>query len=242
MKHYICYKIVNCDAIGDSAFKSKILKDSTLRHHKTVVAIAKQELELHPLVPAEPGTAAARIQNRLLSSKILSAQVAASISSLKILLDPDAKRRKVELSRVESDTLPLNKAKDIATRVDEDDLESESGADNASWSSGTIGDDEIGGESSSGSSPDSPRQPIDESDSDEWDEQDDDGPLTGNNLRDAQSANAADKKSTFISQSTFLPSLSVGFIKGSDDSVDEGNGRAADMPRKNRRGQRARRL
>ena len=149
------------------------------------------------------------------------------------------------MSRVESDTLPLNKAKDIATRVDEDDLESELGADNASWSSGTIGDDEIGGESSSGSSPDSPdspRQPIDESDSDEWDGQDDDGLLTGNNPRDAQSANAADKKSTSISQSTFLPSLSVGFVKGSDDSVDEGDGRAADMPRKNRRGQRARRL
>ena len=137
--------------------------------------------------------------------------------------------------------MPLNEAKNIATN-DEDDLKSELGADNASWSSGTIGDDGIGGESSSGSSPASPRQTMDESDSDEWDEQNDDVPLTRNNRRDAKNTNTADKKSTSISQSTFLPSLSVGFIKGSDDSIDEGDGHAADMPRKNRRGQRARRL
>ncbi len=247
-------KVVNHDAIGDTAFKSKILKDSTLRLQETVVAVAKQELESQSLLPTDQGTAAARIRNRLLSSKILSTQVAASINSLKILLDPDAKRRKVELSRVESGTLPPEKMKDIATvprrkRVDEDDLDSELAADNASWSSGTIdgeGVDDDVPESDSDSFPDSPRQPIDESDSGESDEQDDKNygaVLIRNNLRDAPNAKAADKKSSSVSQSTFLPSLSVGFIKGSDDSdFDEGDGCTADMPRKNRRGQRARRL
>ena len=163
-----------------------------------------KELEGLLVVIAEPGTTAAKIQSRLLSSKFLSIQVAASLEALKVLLNLAPKQNEPD-NNTSSD-----KGIERLPKLPKETLNKTADEDMEGWESGSI--NEVG---------------VEEPD-DEW-ESADIGP------NDTPSS----KK-----ESTFLSSLSVGFIRGGSDDSDwsETEDKGTDLePKKNRRGQRARR-
>jgi len=197
--------------------------------------------------PGEVGTTLAKIQSRLLSSKILAAQVSASLESLRFLIDPSVKHRT-------SKTCAADKMsnQNFEPPISEGHEIPDLNADDAGWESGTVNGQDDGDKesaSSEGSFSDSTdrlrdcaveRQEIDsEDDSSSSDDELRLQPIKSNSR---QVTETKPRENTGNSHSTFLPSLSVGFIKGSDNSdLDEAEAREGDMPRKNRRGQRARR-
>lgn len=243
---------MNDDAIGNSAFRSKIFKDYILRTNEAISSFVK---ELEPCLSGSvgPGSTLDKIQSRLLSSKILSAQVAASVESLRILVNPALKPQNDKNIRDHKDEVQPHqklKRKDSSHQsepFEEDKVTSPPVADDSGWESGTVGTEgeigDAGWESDYGSSrlqesvSNLEAQPETESE-----DESDSGHESMNNpvVRKEGSHDRFSnvRNASSITESTFLPSLSVGFIQGSDDSdLNE----AADMPRKNRRGQRARR-
>lgn len=212
------------------------------------------------LTAVDTGTMHAKIQSRLLSSKILSAQITTILDSLKVLLNPALKQPREmasESSKItsifdrsapmsERPTKVRKKSASVDNEISEkhtpfvnvdSEKQTDSGRESGSvdeegqperddgWESGSIvGSGFEGGDSE------------DESDSDN-DE------LTVTTTKHPQKpAPKATKGSSSTLQSTFLPSLSVGFVRGSDDSeFSDAEGKTADLPKKNRRGQRARR-
>jgi len=192
--------------------------------------------------PGEVGTTLAKIQSRLLSSKILAAQVSASVESLRFLIDPSFKHQTSKTCAVDKMSNqnfqpPISEGHEIP------DLN----ADDAGWESGTINGQDDGHKESA--SPESfisdntdrlrdcavERQEIYSDD----DSSGSDGELRLKTIKSnsRQVTEAKPRENTGNSYSTFLPSLSVGFIKGSDNSdLDEAEAREGDMPRKNRRG------
>lgn len=222
--------------------------------------------------PAAPGTPAAKVQGRLLSSKLLAVEIANVISDLRGVLQPkhdataegeeglvEGPPKKVKKSKAKSED-SLSVERTLISEPDEDksereDLDAEDQEDNAGWESGTVdgGDEERDGA---------------------WESDSVDRPVFGNDISDFLSEDSTDNKDldpkppmkkdpavkspkTAVSkanakaavktsgvQSTFLPSLSVGFARGGSDDSDWSDGEAggADIaPRKNRRGQQARR-
>ncbi len=121
-----------------------------------------KELEGNLVIPAAPGTALAKIQSRLLSSKILATQVTASMNSLKILLNPALKQR--DTADIKPDAAPLAQSPDrpskmrkgsaashdppaqrksdepakLAEDIEEDDADSDASGDDAGWESGSV--------------------------------------------------------------------------------------------------------
>lgn len=256
-------KSVDHDTIGNTAFKTKILKDNSLRENDFVQAALSSEVGENVTTPAKPGTPLAKVQSRLLSSKLLAAQIVVSIENLRMLLDPTLRGPKAE--GTEEDTaVPAPKRKKAPTLSGEqsvahaamEDCESDGdewkGVDDENqdmadaaigdgvddgWESGTVGEgDDVAG-------------------SDGWESSsignDDDVSEDGDRLElhakpaVKKSATAALKAKASASglQSTFLPSLSVGFVRGGSEESDwSEEGRVADIDvKKNRRGQRARR-
>ncbi|KAF8158378.1 Bud-site selection protein [Crassisporium funariophilum] len=259
-------KGVDHDVIGNTALKTKVLKDHTLRENEDVKATLANEVLL---TPAEPGTTLAKIQNRLLSSKILAAQVVASLESLKVLLNPALKHRDLDTDahvtseqpverpskiRRENDMGALQSKKQAAnTKTVPDNGEEETNLDmndgDAGWESGSVGEDEESGDGwESGSLVNEKLGKDDDDDgaSDQTSEHDDDELKVRPSKAPLQKPPAkAIKASASVKESTFLPSLSVGFVRGGSDDSDwsETEDKAADTDiRKNRRGQRARRL
>ena len=237
-----------------------------MRENEDVKAAMTKELEGNLVIPAAPGTALAKIQSRLLSSKILATQVTASMNSLKILLNPALKQR--DTADIKTDAAPLAQSPDRPSKMRKgsashdppaprksvepaklaEDIEEEEG-DDAGWESGSVDGagktNDDGWESGSiGSAPD-----LGESGDEESDEESDSGgeelqvkPVKGKPQNPkAPTATKPGKLSSAKIESTFLPSLSVGFVRGADDSdFSDVEDAAADMPKKNRRGQRAR--
>lgn len=198
-----------------------------------------KQLEPHLPLSVEPGSTLAKIQSKLLSSKVLSAQITASVESLRVLADPTLKLQKGKPAKDDERSqkkLQKSKGKSSSRQptLFEEDKEPSPMVDDTGWDSGTvemnngIGDDASSEYRSLGSP-----EPL--SDLDAQAETDEDAGHDGSNkIKRARSP---------LTGSTFLPSLSVGFIQGSYDSDfdDAAETKAADMPRKNRRGQRARR-
>ena len=218
----------------------------------------ENELEGKFLTAVNTGTMHAKIQSRLLSSKILSAQITTILDSLKVLLNPALKQPREKTTespkmttifdqsasmsdrptKVHKGPAPIDiQAKDISEkRTPFVDVDSERQTDSG-WESGSVNEEgELDGDDGweSGSVAGTGFDEEDESDSDN-DE------LTVTKTKHAQKpAPKATKGSSSTLQSTFLPSLSVGFVRGSDDSdFSDAEDKAADT-KKNRRGQRAR--
>ena len=235
-------KNVDHDAIGNSAFRSKLLKDFTLRVNENILTYIKEELDSNLMKPGEAGTTLARIQSRLLSSKVLAAQVSVSVESLKFLIDPSVKHQTSENSAKMSN-------KKFQPPISEGHEMPDLNAEDAGWESGTINgqedDDDKESVSSESSISDSTDRPVEQQEGyseDGSSSGDDELRLKPIKSNPRQVTETKPKENSGNSHSTFLPSLSVGFIKGSDDSdLDEEEAKEADMPRKNRRGQRARR-
>ncbi|KAF9046719.1 Bud-site selection protein [Panaeolus papilionaceus] len=258
-------KDIDHDAIGNSALKSKILKDHLLRDNHDVKAAISRELDSNIAKPVEAGSTIAKIQSRLLSSKVLAVQVAASVVSIKALLDPSLKQRNTTLEQSALDGTPERPTKmsKVSTRSesseeesDKDEDASESGKVDAEWESGSVEEGSAAGWESGSVSGSDEEEEEEGNDSDDQDDDSEDGSsddqgdsdndeltvklVNSKSQRPATTQPATTKNSK--AESTFLPSLSVGFVRGSDDSdFSEAEGNVADMPKKNRRGQRARR-
>ena len=199
-------------------------------------AAIDEEIGSKLLAQAQAGTAAYKAQSRLLSSRILAEQVASAVNSLGSNLDPSEaadstpgknmskKARVVTEAEEPTSCIVAGDKSRTGTMANDDIVDTEMG-----WESGSVSDGD--GEWESGTvEEDALSASLDEFT---------DTPSDGENIQDRITS----KSKSTGSQSTFLPSLSVGFVRGnSDDSdLDESEVKIADPARKNRRGQRARR-
>ncbi|KAJ8509233.1 hypothetical protein ONZ45_g8574 [Pleurotus djamor] len=206
---------------------------------------------------AAPGTSTAKVQARVLSSKHLAMEVSHIVEALRSIVQPNDKPRDatesthpvpiidsaVEMKMKE----PSRSAKKGMSGAeapheqpsDEGDPNEELGDDDG-WESGTVGGDEDYTNDVL----------VSQSDSDVQDTDSDDGSDTdGSSAEDSHLSDEppmkkvpkpAGKQTVDTNASTFLPSLSVGYIRG-DSDTDSDAGAADIQPKKNRRGQRARR-
>ncbi|KAF5382769.1 hypothetical protein D9615_002930 [Tricholomella constricta] len=254
-------KDLNHELIATTALKTKLNKVRMLQENEHVQAAISEELTGN-FVPAATGTAAAKVQSRLLSSKLLATEIAAVVEGLKNLLQPKtdplnsgdeedipATERPKKLKKLDSvkEKVPARGLQAVdGAPVDADDEENEDEEiDDAGWESGTVSDDVQRAQDSweSGSI-------SGEDDGDSAEESDDDEEelaVVPSSTKKALPPKAPSTKTSTKKtglQSTFLPSLSVGFTRGESDDSDlsESEIKAADIDiKKNRRGQRARR-
>jgi BUD22 len=211
-----------------------------------------KELEGSLVVLAEPGTTVAKIQSRLLSSKFLSIQVATSLEVLKVLLNPALKQNESEINthapsgkdkerptklRKETSMATLHSTAKAPPRLDL--TIQDANMDMEGWESGSIDE---GGVEEPDDSDIGPNDTLtDEEDAFNWESESESNKKTESR---PSKPGKADKSLSSKNESTFLPSLSVGFVRGGSDDSDwsETEGKDTDLePRKNRRGQRARR-
>ncbi|KIY64981.1 Bud-site selection protein [Cylindrobasidium torrendii FP15055 ss-10] len=221
-------KALDHEALAHTALKSRLLKDKILSGNEHVQASVLRELQSNPIFPSSGSSA--KVQSRLLSSKILASEISQIIEGLRAVVLPrdeedtsrSTKTRRLNETEEDGDVKMRSAGKDDGPTVGDVDTGLESGA---------IGDDE--GEPGSDAGWESGS--IDEEGA-----QSDDEAVASTSVVPKTSA----KRAQAATASTFLPSLSVGFIKGSDDSDwEEQDEKAGDIPeRKNRRGQRARRM
>ncbi|KAJ3879976.1 Bud-site selection protein [Lentinula edodes] len=246
-------KLLNHEAVANTALKTRLTKDRILSQNESMQTALSKELTTNLLEPAESGTVAAKIQSRLLSSKVLSTEVAAAVEDLRsvIIIPTDSQEGDISTNLDESASERPTKMKKIAGnsedsdvemelgKADEaaDDIEEEDEGDTDGWQSGTVGDDE--------------KEPEDDWESGsvvgEFDEyMDEDLPSDSQEeLKAASNKSGLMAKTNFkvpTGESTFLPTLSAGFIRGSDSDWSDREDDAVDLgQKKNRRGQRARR-
>lgn len=240
---------ISHDAVATTALRSRLTKDRLLADNEHIQTALAKELETNLLISAPPGTPAAKVQSRLLSSKLVAASISHVVSDLKAVINPpedagdeeDAEplRRPTKVTKLSSDsTLGDVDVEMQNAGSDTDEISTTRDMDidqDASYESesGTVGDDEKeqydddGWES--GSLSDTPVGAGREAENSSEDEAGAAGPSLS-------SKNAA-------SSSTFLPSLAVGFTRGDSGDSDWSDGEDRETtvePRKNRRGQRAR--
>ncbi|KAI5896914.1 BUD22-domain-containing protein [Schizophyllum commune H4-8] len=221
-------------AVGTTVLQSKIKKDKVLAQHDAVTSALQQELADHLLTPAPAGTPAAKVHARLTSHKALAAEAVSAVQALHTLVQPPASENADDEASDEEEedaaqrpaaaSRPKKEKKVAAPAADSDD--EEAAADG--WESGTVDEDGDGWESGT----------VDGGD-DAQDSDADDSDSDAEQAPPAKKAKASATPAAASGSSTFLPSLSVGFVRGSDDSDIE---EIQDKPKKNRRGQRARRL
>jgi hypothetical protein len=189
---------------------------------------------------AVPGSAAGVVQSRLLSSKVLAVEVSRIIEGLRRLLNPAERGYQVEADTAEVSPPQKKKQKtqqnEGLPKVPPADTASEdeprANLEDDGWESGTVSDSDGDHFVQGDSGVDEESGEEDHSTSDGGDG-DDDLPIP------RERSSRGKSKAT---QSTFLPSLSVGFIRGdSDTDFSDSEEKAADTAKKNRRGQRARR-
>jgi len=206
-------KAIDHDRIGTLALKSKLKKDKFLSSDPSIQSEFSR-IFASDAVPASEGMAA-KLESRLLSSKTVSKEVTLVISSLHSTLNPSGDE---EYSDDEaSDFLREPQIVDPPT-VSNQRGTPEAPEDNCS-------DSEISsGPSQTNTSTPPPRSHA----------------ALGRTSHSPPHSHDAPR--TLTTDSVFLPTLSNGFIPGgSDTDWSDGEARVADGPRKNRRGQRARR-
>ena len=214
------------DRIGTLALKSKLGKDKHLSRNPSIqAAIAKTFV--YDVSRASEGMAA-KMESRLLSSKSLSKEVNMAVSSLHSALNPSGDGGGDDDDESSSSHEPQI--------VDPSAVDNRPDVPEASASGDDSGDSEgdtSGGSDSAGS--DGPVQPSPSTQ-----------PKKAHSALDRASYSPlrSDGASKALgTESVFLPTLSNGFIPGgSDTDWSDGEAGAADFVRKNRRGQRARRV
>ncbi|OBZ68793.1 BUD22 family protein C4F10.06 [Grifola frondosa] len=263
-------KDIDHECIGATALKTKIQKDHLLSGHPDVQTAIAVTLSVNLLKPSAPGSPAAKVESRILSSKTLAVDVLAVVDALKEVIQPKKKEAVVdggdngeddEEEQEEEVEVRPKKSKKAAVSApaaqDEDGSEGDSEdteADNeeeAGWESGSVQENaEDGGGWESGSVDDShpgvatteDETSALEAEDDDVDEESDAPAPPAKKTRRAPASDAKGKTKAAGVASTFLPSLAVGFTRGDSDVSDWSDGEPdVAEPRKNRRGQRARR-
>lgn len=247
------------EPVAHTALKSKIKKDRVLSHDTNMTLAVTNELSTNLIEPAEPGSHLAKVQSHLLSSKVLAQEVSAVVDALKLILKPEPKNTDEgeddgEENEDAEDEAPKSRSKKPRiAKEDEESSDSEGDADSDAdseprqailsddeeeggddgWESGSIDGGEGQGD-----------KDVEDSESEDEDEESESGDTK---KKQAEPAKPKPKPSKDVSskgkagESTFLPSLAVGYTRGDSDS-DWSDGEAAvvDTVKKNRRGQRAR--
>ncbi|KAJ8453540.1 hypothetical protein ONZ51_g13539 [Trametes cubensis] len=273
---------IDHEPFANTALRTKILKDRMLSENEDVKAALAEKLSDNLVQPQAPGSSAAKVHGRLLSSKIIADVVHTVVDSLKAILDPSlakskAKSQEPELDGEESgeedegeeedidaDRRPAKVKKARLANSDEEEgvSDDEEAVDDAGWESGTVDENDDGAGWESGTVDDGEPGLMASDDEDESegdagegqqeeseDEDEDEDSADKQPPRKVKALPAAKdpkgKSKAVGAESTFLPSLSVGFTRGDSDASDlsdaDAEAAAADLPRKNRRGQRARR-
>ncbi|PCH40085.1 Bud-site selection protein [Wolfiporia cocos MD-104 SS10] len=258
------YKHMSHVKLANLAFKTKLNKERRLVRHNNIQDAVTAELPSDLPVLSKEGTPARKAEDRLLSSKLLAAELKKSVVALIEICDPEAKKKALtfvlgtpddqeqprKTKRKESH--PSDSAEESENDSQPED-DAPSDADEQGWESGSVRDDSEEDDGwESGSVDDAGAQvSAESSDSGEGSSPDDDrllakapSKIKASNVSKAKDAPAAgSSKARATAESTFLPSLSVGFTRGDSDASDISDAEAnvADGVRKNRRGQRARR-
>ncbi|TFK40547.1 Bud-site selection protein [Crucibulum laeve] len=264
-------KDIDHDDIGNTALKTKLLKDHMLSENEHIQMAISEELASNLLTPAPPGSAMAKIQSRLLSSKVLASEIGSVIEALRNLLQPKPQvddtvmeesiedsappRSKKTKAAIKADTVDMDIDIEPLAIDDNEEFEADPDIDDAEpvdesgWESGTIGDDEHEADDGweSGLLDEDPTGSADEEDETGFGDSDSDAEMISlkppSKLVKAAPKPSKITVSASATQSTFLPSLAVGFVRGTDDSdFSDSEMKMADGDiKKNRRGQRARR-
>ncbi|KAG1745918.1 Bud-site selection protein [Suillus paluster] len=233
---HIALKLLDPELIADSALSMKIKKDKFLSQDPNLQFAMSKSLSSSLIAPAATGSAAGKVQSRLLSSKVLAADVSRVMGGLRRLLNPPERAYKAEDDS--ADISPPRKKKQKTQQkegllkvppvdVPSDD-EPSANIEDDGWESGTVSDGNPSVQGDTG---------VDE----ESDEEDNSAP-EGGDVDPHVPRGRSDQEKSKATQSAFLPSLSVGFIRGdSDTDFSDSEGETADTVKKNRRGQRARR-
>ena len=213
--------------IGTIALKSKLEKDKLLSRNPSMQA-AISETFANDVSRASEGMAA-KVESRLLSSKSLSKEVNLVVSSLHSALNPGGD----EGGGGDDDDDDASGSSHEPRIVGSFAVDNQPGVPEASGGdSDDSGSDTSGGSDSAGS--DNPVQPRTST-----------LPKKSRATLDRASHSPLHPDGASKTQGTesiFLPTLSNGFIPGgSDTDWSDGEAGAADLVRKNRRGQRARR-
>lgn len=220
---------------------TKLKKDKTLSADPSVQAISV-ELASNLVSPGTPGTPTARVQSRILSSKVLASEVASIVEILRTFLHPSVGLEDIGEATDNSHASKRRKTgagheKDACSSKDNAANRCGEGSDEAiaevdgGWESGTVGAPSGSDGSVAGSADDDDSNDVALQGSG-----DEDG-FSSENLKSRKSERHGSK-----GQSEFLPSLSVGFARGDSDSdFSDGDRGFVDGIKKNRRGQRARR-
>ena len=242
------------EPVANTALTTKVKKDRLLSENTFMQAAISTQLSTNLLVPAPTGTSASKIQNRLLSSKVLATEVASAVEDLKVFLQPKDSAQEEAVDNTDNIADELSERPKKARKLDSIQTKEDNGGgrvalgvDNGTgWESESDEDPvDVGWESGSvrsGTKVTSDEYPSSLSDSGS---EDDDGQAVHEKpppkpiRKESTIPNA--KAQASVAESTFLPSLSVGFIRGDSDSEwSDSEAKTTDI-RKNRRGQRARR-
>ncbi|KAF4577143.1 hypothetical protein EYR36_005130 [Pleurotus pulmonarius] len=252
-------KGMNTDTLAEVALHSKIKKDKTLCSNESIQASLEEAFPLGAWNASSSGTPSAKVQARILSSRYLAVESTRILEALRSVVNPEERPKKVSQDEEESGDLdtstPISEVRHpqdagMGHEAEAEDTHSEAaaisddeGEDEAGWESGTVGGDEDdSGEDIDGRSKLAPGSDMTDSDSDS-----DSDSASQDMLHNqpTKKARPSGKEVTPVnSASTFLPSLSVGYIRGDSDNSDVDGSDAGQpdiQPRKNRRGQRARR-
>ena len=253
-------KAMDVETFGTTALHTKLRKDKVLSSNEHFSATLASEVAGHLLASAKPDGPEAKVDARLLSSKALASEVAAVVTSLRNVISPPPKVPPQEDKDVDGETYPQPKkaartltvfaqntnsgggntddSEDVEEQSDERELsEEDDGVDDGGWESGSMHEE-----------PEDASEEEDNSSRGDDDEERDNSDDVVHppkklksvvaNLPAKSGVSKATPKSTGSTASTFLPSLAVGFTRGDSDSEPEDIDGA---PKKNRRGQRARR-
>lgn len=245
---------MNTDTLAEVALHSKIKKEKVLCSHGFIQTTLDQAFSLSAWSAPPSGTPSAKVQARILSSKYLAVESTRILEALRSVVNPEDRSKKAGQDQEESadlDTsmptaetrnfLNTNARHEVAPKDTHPDVAAISD-DEAGWESGTVGgDEEDSDEDVDGRSRRTPGGDMGDSDSDS--DSDNTSPDVPDNQPTKKARPAGKEAVSVNSASTFLPSLSVGYIRGDSDASDVDGSDAGQpdiQPRKNRRGQRAR--
>ncbi|KAL5520111.1 hypothetical protein ACEPAG_1771 [Sanghuangporus baumii] len=254
-----CLKHVDLDDIAVRSLLSKIKKDVLLSKNADCQEAVSSELSLSPNQSSPTSSERALVESRMLSSKILSSEVVDVINSLKLMLGVGRQElpplgdhdHSVAGDLQESDEERRTTPKGMKAARSKGKIQSERSSsegdeesnDEAAWT----GFGEIHNESGQSDTAESRESGSLHSQDEEEQSSTSDNSHSTSSPRPSSTtkarSNAAIQKPKVgkAGESSFLPSLSVGFISGSDSEWSESEVKIADMPmKKNRRGQRAR--
>ncbi|KAG6816306.1 hypothetical protein H0H87_007138 [Tephrocybe sp. NHM501043] len=251
-------KELDHELVATTALRTKLNKLRIVGENEHVRTAIFKEFGAD-VTPAIPGTNAAKVQSRLLSSKLLAVEIATVVKDLKNVIQPPTVSEPVEEDATTQQRPPKMKnvedkePQTMATIVPpsfvdsqgEQELEENVDLDDAGWESGTV--DEDGAEGQDGLESGSLNGDEDDTWGSAKESDDDEEELAVPPAKKSKSAPVTTKATAkhIGMQSTFLPSLSVGFTRGDSDDSDlsESEAKVADIDiKKNRRGQRARRV